>query len=296
MASIQRSKLLTVTELTRGLKQPNSQEAQQEKHRAWEDKVSQVVLGLRELFSRRLWFLLNFIGRQGAHRHLVTTGGALYPSGMLAFDLPKSPLRKLVPLCRGGWLASRGNPVSITGKRCCYDKSCRGSRRRTFNWTVLVSVLLVSSCTHPAYVERMEHSASVQIENASTGYSNLMTYRNSQTCEGPQVLGTIFQPNESRVHQLSAGESTTVSVAAWGLPSEPQMVSWCPPIFLSFKLIEGHSYRLRFAVDYSAKKCAVQLIDRITGSSIPTAQLDGTGGLFPGIMAGPISCKPKQGL
>lgn len=160
----------------------------------------------------------------------------------------------------------------------------------------LVTGLLVSGCTHPSLIERKEHSATVHVENASVGYANVMVYHNALTCEGPQVLGSIFQPNQSRDHLLPAGETTTLSVAAWGLPSEPQKVAWCPPIFISFKLAEDRSYRLKFMVNYSAKKCAIQLSDRVTEAPIPTEQFVGTGGLFPGVMAGPISCKPKQQL
>jgi hypothetical protein len=166
----------------------------------------------------------------------------------------------------------------------------------TYILVALLTGLLASGCTHPHLVERKEHSATVQVENASGGYANVMVYHEPLTCEGPQVLGSIFQPYQSREHLLAAGETTTLSVAAWGLPSEPQKVAWCPPIFISFKLNEDRAYRLRFVVDYSAKKCALRLSDRVTEAAIPTKQFEGTGGLFPGVMAGPISCKPKQQL
>lgn len=100
-------------------------------------------------------------------------------------------------------------------------------------------VFLLGACTRPLLVEGAGPSASVEIVNASVGYAQFMTFGDPQKCDDSQLIGYGLKAGGSRVHSLPAGRPITLSVGAVGLPAAPGNVAWCPPIFVSTKLLAG---------------------------------------------------------
>ena len=94
------------------------------------------------------------------------------------------------------------------------------------------------------------------------------------------------------MHSVPVEGPVTISFAPWGLPTNPGFVSWCKPIFLTAKLNVERTYRFLFVADSSTQRCSVQITDTETSQPVASILREGTGGLFPGVMAGPISCKP----
>lgn len=152
----------------------------------------------------------------------------------------------------------------------------------------------ISGCAHPVLLESsINTSAEVMVGNLSSGYMNVMTYSDPFVCDGPHVVGTVFNPGEIRGHKLSADNVITVSFGAWGLPADHGKVAWCNPIFVSLRLDAGRKYRMEFHADSSSKKCGVIISDVESNERVRSVLREGSGGLFPGVMAGPISCEPS---
>lgn len=152
----------------------------------------------------------------------------------------------------------------------------------------------LGGCTYPMLVEGSGPSAKVVIRNQSSGYVNVMTYRDPRSCDGTQLVGRVFQPWESRDHQLPAGP-TTLSVGAWGLSLGSSNLASCKAIFVSTKLVPGQTYFLDFVARQGEDRCGVRLLDG-SGEPPPVLRRQGSGGMFPGVMAGPNSCEPDPAI
>lgn len=156
-----------------------------------------------------------------------------------------------------------------------------------------ISTIFLNGCSLPLLVENSGPSAPIDVTNGSTGYVQVMTFENPQTCAEPRLVGYILKPGQVRAHALPAGKVITLSIGAFGLPAAPGHVAWCNPFFLSAKLLPGRNYKLSFEADATAKTCGVRLIDGASGQLVPTVRRNGQGALFSGTMATTPSCEPN---
>lgn len=118
-------------------------------------------------------------------------------------------------------------------------------------------------------VVQAERSAEVQIANESTGYLQVTTFDDPQTCDQPKLVGYIVKPSENRQHLLPAGKPITLLVTAFGLPAPVGQVAWCRPQFLSTRLSVSGTYRIAFRVDAARKTCGVDILDQSSGKPLP---------------------------
>jgi hypothetical protein len=164
---------------------------------------------------------------------------------------------------------------------------------RSTRISIASAALALSGCSAPLLVEGNGPSAKVDVRNASRGYLQVMTFNDPQTCNGVQLVGYTMEPGQQRPHALPADRPITIAVNAWGLPTTPDKVAWCPPVFVSTKLKSNRSYRISFHADSVNKTCGVSIQDEENGSPVPAIRRSGSGpGVGSSAVAGSFSCKP----
>lgn len=160
--------------------------------------------------------------------------------------------------------------------------------------TTMIFVFLSTGCTRPLLVEGVGPSATVRVENTSTGYVQLMYFEKPLTCEEPHLIGYTLHPGASRSHKIPAGKLVTFSTSAWGLPSPPSKVRFCPPIFLSTKFEMSETYDTQFWVDLANEKCGIRILNTTSKKELPWVQRKGKGpAAGSGELAGEFSCEPS---
>jgi len=160
---------------------------------------------------------------------------------------------------------------------------------------VVIFICAVSACTRPMLVEGEGPSAQIEIYNGSTGFTQIMTFDDPQTCSGAKIIGYGLQAYEKRQHSLPAGRVITLAAGSF-LPAAPGYGAWCKSIFVSTKLETGQSYLLNYSVNLDARTCSVSIFNKADGSPAPALAREGRGMIASGSMSDTPSCTPDPKL